>query len=107
MFDNWYFGRKQNGMDGTAQVIGVINIERIDAHECGACFDQILGSISRQERMALEILVGSPVSIPTRADQHCFATKVMVDESGSINRSALRGVDRNDNPLQIRQALER
>jgi len=102
----WDFGGEKEGMHGPAQVAGVIDVERVNAHKRYASFEKVLSGVSCQERMALEILVRAPVCIPAGTDQDRLASKVVALEDATANRPTFRQISRDHDAFQVRYSLQ-
>src|ERR1043165_3331231 len=107
MFNYRDFSSEEKGMHGAGQIADVVNIQRVDANECHASFHEVFGGVPGQNWMALEILVRSPVGIPACAGQDGFASKIVVLECGTANRSAFREISGDRNGIQVGQEIGR
>ena len=60
-------------MNGARSIIGRIDVERIDADKRDAGIDERVRQFAGEMRMALEILIGAPVPVPTGVNQDRLA----------------------------------
>ena len=90
MLDDGNPRAEQTGMHGARSVIGRIDVERIDADEGDAGFDQLFGEAAREVRMLFEILIGAPVHVPTGVNEERFALRSVASSMGKRSMARSR-----------------
>ena len=73
MLDDGDAGAEERGVNGTGPVVRRIDVERIDPDQSDAGVHQLAGEPAGQMRMALKILIGAPVRVPTGVKEDCFS----------------------------------
>ncbi len=106
MFDNRNALAEQNAVRGSRQVGRVVDVVRVDADERGAFVQEKLRGGFSEERMALEIPVGSPMLIPTRVNQHGSALYFQTFEITGLDRSLLLALSSEQHAIQVRDRLQ-
>src|SRR3954463_562782 len=70
VLDDWNAGAEQRGMDWARAIVGAIDVERVDPDESDATFEELFSKRGGQMRVAFEVLVGPPMSVPASVKEH-------------------------------------
>ena len=94
-------------MNGPLTVACIINIERVDADQDRAARDQMFGRFPVQIWVTLAVLRSPPVSIPTGADEHCFAVQIMISQKFRLDNAPIDSGRIDDHTDEVSEAIER
>ena len=90
-------------VDGSGAGAGIINIVAVDPNQHGTTINQKPRCGFRQERMVLEIWLGTPESVPTGMDQHSLPRNIQARKSVRINSKSVLKRLMGDDPVKLCQ----
>ena len=93
-------------MDGAGSVIRRIDVERIDADESDASFDERQRQVASEMRMAFEVLIGSPVRVPTGMNEERFALQGRDVDRQPVDRAIPAVGQADDDAIKIGKRFE-
>src|SRR5215510_2929623 len=80
--------RQQRGVHRACRAAGVVDVDRVDADQCGLLLDQPAGGGSGEERVLGAVAVAAPVAVPAGMEEHGPACDVMGGQSVPVDRAA-------------------
>ncbi len=91
MLNDGNLGGQEQGMGGTPAATGIVDIERIDAHQGRSRFYEDLCCFGSKKGMgAVWVFVSAPVSDPSGMKQDGLTVQVVVSQSFRIDAALAR-----------------
>jgi hypothetical protein len=99
-------GGEERGVHRPRSIIRRIDVERIDADESDAGFNERLCQFTGEMRMRFEILIGPLVRIPAGVDEERFASERPEIDRQTIDRAVASLGCANNHTVEIGQRFE-
>src|SRR3954469_19601100 len=103
VLDDRDFIPEQDRMHRTREIVGIVDVQGIDADEHGAPLNKILRGAFCEKRMACHVYIRLPMLVPPCIHEHCLAFEIEPAECTVIDGTCCMVRRSNDNSIEVRQ----